>query len=105
MTLFAPGETIERVATQSFKYDNYSGCHYSLERIDVNGKCGLACVEEQEDYGVHARILLPPVYKEIRIRKISTRKANYDRYAVFANGDRIADFTMVLSSWVLRRSS
>ena len=104
MTLFAANEKLELVATQSFKYDNYSGCQYSLERIDVNGKCGLACVEELENCGPHAKILLPPVYEEIRIRKISTPKANYDRYAVFANGTRVGDFTMVLNSWVPRRN-
>ncbi len=71
MTLFAANEEIQLVAAQSFKYDNYSGCLYSLERVHVNGKCGLACVEEQENFGLHARILLPPVYEEIRIRKIS----------------------------------
>ncbi|HEX5837575.1 MAG TPA: hypothetical protein VFY26_07070 [Anaerolineales bacterium] len=105
MTLFAANEKIELVATQSFKYDNYSGCQYSLERIDVNGKCGLACVEEQENCGAHTKILLHPVFEEICIRKISTPKANYDRYAVFANGDRVGDFTMVLNSWVPRRNS
>jgi hypothetical protein len=104
MTLFAANEETQLVAAQSFKYDNYSGCQYSLERIDVNGKCGLACVEEQEHCGLHARILLPPVYEEIRIRKISSPKAIYDRYAVFANGDQVGDFTMVLNSWVPRKN-
>ena len=105
MTLFAANEKIGLVATQSFKYDNYSGCQYSLERIDVNGKCGLACVEEQENCGAQIRVLLPPLYDEIRIHKISTPKANYDRYAVFANGDRVGDFTMVLNSWVPCKNS
>ena len=105
MTLFATNEKVELVATQSFKYDNYYGCQYSLERIDVNGKCGLACVEEQENCATHAKVLLPPVYEEIRVRKISTPKANYDRYAVFANGDRVGEFTMVLNSWVPRKNS
>ena len=103
MALLITTEKIERVAAQSFKYDSYSGCCYALERIAVNGKYGLACVDEQEECGAHARILLPPVYEEIRIRKVSTPRANYDRYTVFADGEQVGDFTMVLNSWVPRK--
>ena len=100
MTHVTSHETLQLLATQNFHYDNYSGYQYHLERIDVGGKCGLACVEEQEDCGTHTKILLQPVYEDIRIRKISTPKANYDRYEVFANGNRVGNFTMVLNAWV-----
>jgi len=102
MSIFAANEKVEYIATQKFHYDNYSGYQYCLERVDVDGKCGLACVEEIEDKGSHPKVILEPIYDEIEIRKISTVKANYDRYAVFANGNRIGDFTMVLNSWVPR---
>lgn len=102
MTIFDSSEKVELIATQNFHYDNYSGYQYHLERVEVKGKCGLVCVEEVENCGTHSRIILPPVYEDIKVNKISTIKANYDRYAVFANGSRIGDFTLVLIAWVPR---
>jgi hypothetical protein len=102
MTLFDPSEKVEFIASQNFHYDNYSGYGYYLERVDVQGKCGLVCVEELEDCGTHSKIILQPIYDDIRVHKISTTKANYDKYAVFASGSRIGDFTLVLNAWVPR---
>jgi hypothetical protein len=102
MALINPGEKVQLIATQNFHYDNYSGYQYHLEKIEVDGKCGLACVEELEDYGLHTKLLLQPVYQEISVRKVSSPKANYDRYAVIADGNRVGDFTMVLNAWVPR---
>lgn len=101
MTLFDANEKIELIAAQNFRYDNYSGYQYYLERVDVQGKCGLVCVEEVENCGTHARVLLEPIYNDIKICKISTIKANYDRYIVFANGTRVGHFTMVTNEWVM----
>ena len=100
MTLFDANEKVEFIAAQNFHYDNYSGYQYYLERVDVQGKCGLVCVEEVENCGTHTRVLLEPIYTDIKIRKISTAKANYDRYSVFANGRRVGHFTMVTNEWV-----
>ena len=100
MTIFDTNETVEFIATQNFRYDNYSGYQYYLERVDVQGKCGLVCVEEVENCGTHATVVLNPIYNDIKVRKISTLKANYDKYAVFANGNKIGEFTMVLNAWV-----
>lgn len=105
MTLVNPGEKVQLIATQNFHYDNYSGYHYHLEKIEVAGRCGLACVEELEESGRHTKVLLQPVYREIDIRKISSPKANYDRYAVIADGQRVGDFTMVLNAWVPSRQN
>ena len=105
MTLFDATEKVQPIATQDFHYDNYSGYQYHLDRIEVNGRCGLACVEEIEDFGIHAKILLQPVYQDIDVRKISTSKANYDRYTVIADGHRVGDFTMVLNAWVPCRNN
>jgi glutathione peroxidase-family protein len=99
-TLFNPGERIEEIAIQNFHYDNYDGRLCCLERVEVNGKYGLACKEELESGGTHTHILLEPVHAEIHIRKISSAKANYDRYAVFADGEQVGQFTMVTSAWV-----
>ena len=101
MTIFDSSEKVEFIATQNFHYDNYSGYKYYLERVDVQGKSGLVCVEEVENCGAHSKVLLPPIYNDIRVSKISTPKANYDRYAVFANGRMVGSFTMVLNEWVL----
>jgi hypothetical protein len=101
MTIFDVNEKAEFIAAQYFRYDNYSGHQYYLERVDVKGKCGLVCVEEIENCGAHAKVLLPPIYNDIRIRKISNAKANYDRYEVFANGIYIGQFTMVTNEWVI----
>ena len=100
MTLFDANEKVEFIAAQNFHYDNYSGYQYYLERVEVKGKCGLVCIEDIENCGTHARVLLEPVYNDIKIRKISTTKANYDRYAIFANGSRVGHFTMVTNEWV-----
>jgi len=99
-SIFTPGEQIEDIAIQNFHYDNYDGRLCCLERVEVDGKYGLACKEEAEGGGKHTRILLEPVYDEIHIRKISSTKANYDRYAVFADGQQVGAFTMVTNAWV-----
>ena len=100
MTIFAANEKVDFIATQRFHYDSYSGYQYFLERVDVGGKCGLVCAEELENGCVHSRIILPPIYQQIEIQKISTPKANYDKYVVFADGKRVGEFTMVLNCWI-----
>ena len=100
MTIFDSSEKVEFIATQNYHYDKYSGYQYYLERVEVKGKCGLVCVEELENCGTHSKIILQPIYDEIKVCKISTRKAKYDRYAVFANGNRVGEFTLVLNAWV-----
>jgi hypothetical protein len=40
--------------------------------MDVDGKYGLACVEELDEHGTHSKILLEPIYNEINVCKIST---------------------------------
>lgn len=102
MTIFDANEKVEFIAIQSLHYDRYSGCRYFLERIHVDGKCGLVCGEEVDDCGTHSRVLLEPVYTEIKVCRISSQKAIYDKYAVFADGNRIGQFTLVLNSWVPR---
>lgn len=100
MTIFNASEQLEFLATQSLHYDRYSCCTYFLKRVRVDGKCGLACGEEVDGCGCHDTALLEPVYNEIQVRKISSPKARYDKYAVFADGDRIGQFTLVLNAWV-----
>jgi hypothetical protein len=100
MTIFDTTEKVEFIAAQNFHYDNYSGYQYYLERVDVKGKCGLVCVEETEEGVTHSKVVLPPIYNDIQVRKISTPKANYDRYAVIANGKKLGDFTMVTTEWI-----
>ena len=100
MTFFDATEKVEFLATQCLNYDRYSCCMYFLERVDVDGKCGLVCGEQSDEYGIHAKVLLPPVYNDIQITKISSRKAIYDKYVVFANGDKIGQFTLGLNAWV-----
>ena|SRR3990172_12739397 len=100
MTIFDSSEKVEFIATQCLHYDRYSCCRYFLERVDVQGKYGLVCGEEADGCGTHSKILLQPIYHEIQIHKISSPKAIYDKYAVFANGSKIAEFTLVLNSWV-----
>jgi hypothetical protein len=102
MTLFDSNEKVEFLATQSLHYDRYIDCQYYLERVNLDGKCGLACGEESAEHGIHTKVLLQPVYHEITIRKISSAKAIYKKYAVFADGDRIGQFTLVLNAWVPR---
>jgi len=100
MTIFEPSEKVEFLATQSLNYDRYSCCVYFLERVDVGGKYALVCGEQSDEYGTHAKVLLPPVYNDIQITKISSHKATYDKYVVFANGNRIGQFTLGLNAWV-----
>jgi hypothetical protein len=37
-----------------------------------------------------------------KIELIATQSLNYDKYAVFANGSRVGDFTLALNAWVPR---
>jgi len=103
MTFFNTGEKIEFLATQCLNYDRYSCCLYFLERVDVDGKYGLISGEQSDEYGTHTKVLLPPVYNDIKITKISSHKAIYDKYVVFANGDKIGQFTLGLNAWVPMR--
>jgi hypothetical protein len=100
MTIFDPNEKVEFLAAQCLHYDRYVDCQCFLERVDVDGKSGLVCGEESDGRGTHSKILLEPIYDEISIRKTSSHKAIYDKYAVFANGDRMGDCTLVLNAWV-----
>jgi len=100
MAIFNSSAKVEYLATQCLNYDRYSCCRYFLERVDVQGKYGLVCGEESEGCGGHSTILLQPVYNEIRVCKISSPKALYDKYAVFVNGSQMGIFTLVLNSWV-----
>jgi hypothetical protein len=102
MTIFDSNEKVEFLATQSLHYDRYVDCEYYLERVDIDGKCGLVCREELDEYETHSKILLEPIYDEINICKISSHKAIYDKYAVFANGTKIGECTLVLNAWVPR---
>lgn len=102
MTIFDINEKVEFIATQSKHYDRYQNCQYFLERVAVNGKYGLVCEEVLDDCGSHSKVLLQPVYNEIKIHKISSEKAIYDKYAVFANGNKVGEFTFVLNAWVPR---
>jgi hypothetical protein len=104
VTIFDSSEKVELIATQSIHYDSYHGCQYYLERVAVDGKFGLACEEVLDDCGSHSKILLQPIYDEIKIRKISGKKAIYDKYAVYANGTKVGEFTLVLNAWVPRMS-
>ena len=100
MTIFKSNEKIEFLATQCLHYDRYIDCQCFLELVNVDGKYGLVCGEQSDERGTHAKILLEPIYDEISIRKISSHKAIYDKYAIFANGTKIGQFTLVLNSWV-----
>ena len=100
MTIFNTKENVEFLAAQSLNYDRYACCTYFLERVQVNGKYGLVCGEQSDEYGKHEKMLLPPVYNEIKITKISSSRAIYDKYVVFANGDKIGQFTLGLNAWV-----
>jgi hypothetical protein len=105
VTIFDSSEKIEFIATQSLHYDRYSGCQYFLERVEVDGKCGLMCREESEEHGTHSKILLQPIYDDIKVSEISSKKAIYHKYAVFANGTKVGEFTLVLNAWVPRIAS
>jgi hypothetical protein len=100
MTIFNTNENVEFLATQCLNYDRYCCCLYFLERVGVDGRYGLVCGEQSDEYGTHAKVLLPPVYKDIQITKISSRKAIYDKYVVFADGDQVGQFTLGLNAWV-----
>jgi hypothetical protein len=101
MSIFDSNEKNEFLAAQSLHYDRYVDCQYYLERVDVNGKYGLICGEKSE-YGTHSKILLEPLYDAIDIRKISSHRAIYDKYAVLVNDHKVGEFTFVLNAWVLR---
>jgi len=100
MTIFKSNAKIEFLATQCLHYDRYVDGQCFLELVDVDGKYGLVYGERSDERGTHAKILLEPIYDEIHIRKISSHKAIYDKYAVFANGTKIGQFTLVLNAWV-----
>jgi hypothetical protein len=100
MTIFDTDETAEFLATQCLNYDRYSCCLYFLERIGVDGKFGLVCGEQSDEFGAHAKVLLPPLYNDIKITKISSTKAIYDKYVIIADGDKIGQFTLGLNAWV-----
>jgi len=99
MTIFDSNEKVEFLATQCPHYDRYVDCQCFLERVDVNGKYGLVC-EESNESGTHAKVLLEPVYDEIEIHRISSPKAIYNKYAVFANENKVGEFTLVLNAWI-----
>ena len=100
MTIFNQNEKVECLAVQNLNYDRYCCRHYFLERVDVNGKYGLVCGEQDDEYGTHEKVLLPPVYNDIKIVKISSCKAIYEKYMIYANGDQIGQFTLGRNSWV-----
>jgi hypothetical protein len=68
--------------------------------VDVNGKYGLVCGEASAEHGTQAKVLLEPIYDQIEIYKVSSPKAIYNKYAVFADGTRVGLFTLVLNAWV-----
>jgi hypothetical protein len=100
MNIFDPEEKIEFLARQTLHYDRYAGRQYFLERVEVHDKYGLICVEQSDEYGTHTKVLLPPVYDEIHVSKISSHKAIFNKYVVYANGIKVALFTMVRDEWV-----
>ncbi len=100
MCIFDPSEKVDYLAAQSLHYDRYAEHQYFLERVEVNGKYGLVCGEETDEAGMHTKVLLPAVYDEINVSKISSNKAIYKKYVVSANGAKVAQFTLVLNSWV-----
>jgi hypothetical protein len=100
MNIFDAEEKVDILARQILHYDRYDGRQYFLERVEVHNKYGLICVEQSDEYGTHTRILLPPVYDEIHVTKMSSHKAIFNKYVVYANGIKLALFTMVRSEWV-----
>src|ERR1043165_5789551 len=100
MTIFDSDEKIEFLARQTLHYDRYAGRQYFLERVEVHNKYGLICVEQSDEYGTHTKVLLPPVYDEIHVSKISSDKAIFNKYVIYANGIKLALFTMVRDEWV-----
>ena len=102
MTLFKTSEKAEFLATQCMNYDRYACCQYFLERVDVDGKYGLVCGEQSDEYGRRERVLLPTTYKDVQISRTSSPKAIYQKYTVYADGKPIGQFTLVLNAWVPR---
>lgn len=100
MSIFAPDEKVEFLARQTLHYDRYAGRQYFLERVEVDGKFGLICVEQSDEYGTHTKVLLRPIYDEIHVTKMSSDRAVYKKFVVFANGAKVALFTMVQNTWV-----
>ena len=100
MNIFDPEEKVEFLARQTLHYDRYAGRQYFLERVQVHDKYGLICVEQSDEYGAHTKVLLPPVYDEIHVTKMSSDKAIFNKYVIYANGIKLALFTMVRDEWV-----
>jgi hypothetical protein len=100
MSIFDTDEKVEFLARQTLHYDRYAEHQYFLERVEVHGKCGLICGEQSDESGLHTKVLLPAVYDEIKVLKISSGKAIYKKFIVFADGIKVALFTLVLNSWV-----
>lgn len=100
MNIFNAEEKIEFLARQTLHYDRYAGRQYLLERVEVDHKYGLICVEQSDEYGSHTKVLLPPVYDEIHVTKISSHKAIFNKYVIYANGIKMALFTMIRNEWV-----
>ena len=100
MNNFHVEEKIEFLARQTLHYDRYAGRQYLLERVEVDHKYGLIRVEQSDEYGTHTKVLLPPVYDEIHVTKISSDKAIFNKYVIYANGIKLALFTMVRDEWV-----
>ena len=100
MCIFDPNEKLDFLATQSLHYDRYAEHQYFLERVEVNGKYGLVCGEKSDEAGTRTKVLLPAEYEQINVSKISSSKAIYKKYVVSANGTKVAQFTLVLNSWV-----
>jgi hypothetical protein len=100
MSIIDSNEQVDLLATQSLHYDRYDECQYSLARVRVNGKYGLICGRQMKAGTPHTTVILPPIYSTIELSKISSPKALYDKYAVFADGYKIGEVTLVLNSWV-----
>jgi hypothetical protein len=100
MSIFDPKEKVDFLATQCLHYDRYSEHKYFLERVEVNGRYGLACGEQSGEHPIHTTVLLPAVYHEIKVVRISSNKAIYKKYVVFADGVEVAQFTLVLNAWI-----
>jgi hypothetical protein len=100
MNIFASDEKVEFLARQTLHYDRYAGRQYFLERVEVQGKYGLICVEQSDEYGTHTKVLLPPIYDEIHVTKISSHKAIFNKYVIYANRIKLALFTMIRNEWV-----
>ncbi len=100
MSIFDQNEKVDFLARQCWHYDRYDERNYFLERVEVNGKYGLVCGEQSDESGTHIKVLLPAVYDEIKVSKISSNKAIYKRYMVSANGINVALFTLVENAWI-----